>query len=96
MSNCKKCGAEIIWARRAEKQIDGSVRIVPGSKANPIDARRFTDGNLVLDSERGIYRFATGNEQEMAEHGGKRLRKSHFAVCPGADDFRRNGKAQPL
>lgn len=83
MSQCTSCGAAILWL----KQIPTDKN--PDPKANPIDAKGSPDGNLVISREDGLYRFATGNEKEIAKNTGKNLYMSHFATCPDRDKFRR-------
>ncbi len=77
MAKCSKCKAEIIWLKHYET-----------GNANLIDAVGTSDGNLVIDREKEIYRMATGNEKEIAKNNGKKLYVSHFSTCPQAEEFR--------
>ena len=61
----------------------------PNPKPNPIEVAPAKDGNLVVDATRGLYRFATGNEKEMAHLYGRNLYISHFSRCPAAKEFRK-------
>lgn len=92
LSTCRSCGAAIHWLKRVKKEVDGYGRLVtvpvPGAKANPIDAKPHRDGKLVIDPANERYRFATGNELELARNLGKRLYISHFETCPYADRHR--------
>jgi hypothetical protein len=85
MANCRSCKKEIIWLRLAPTDTH------PNPKSNPIDAAPHADGTLVIDRHREIYRFATGNEKEMAKLHGKKLYISHFDTCPDAARFRTGG-----
>jgi hypothetical protein len=90
-SVCSRCGAEIWWATQVKKDfVAGTLTPVPDAKPNPIDALpRPKDGNLVVNPERTQYRFATGNERQIAERNRKSLYVSHFVVCPSAKEFRK-------
>ncbi len=92
-SNCRSCGAAVHWLRQVRKEWDAAsgrfvITPVPGAKANPIDVRPNRKGRLVIDPEKGRYRFATGNEVEMAATSGRNLYISHFETCPNAADHR--------
>lgn len=89
---CKRCGAAIVWAKQVRKEwVNGKweTRPVIGAKANPVNAESSAEGNVVLNAEAGVYRFATGNELEMAKFHGKRLWRSHFETCRHAAEFRK-------
>jgi hypothetical protein len=61
----------------------------PRPKPNPIETEPHYAGNLVIDRERKLYRFATDEEKEFAAIYGKNLYRSHFAACPARKEFRR-------
>lgn len=75
---CQKCGKEILWLAHHQTR-----------KANPIEAEPAKNGNLVINREKGIYRFATPNEIEVAKLNNKNLYISHFATCEHAKSFRK-------
>lgn len=94
MARCSKCDAKIYWMTQVSKVFDlktcsFKIVAVPGAKPNPIDARPHKEGNLVIDIDRAVYRFATGNEKELQRDYGKKLYISHFQTCPEANSFRR-------
>ena len=90
-NHCSRCGAVIVWLKRAE--FDGTPAI--GAKPNPIDLEPHPNGKLVLAVEKGLYRFATGNEKEMQKLYGKNLYISHFETCKYADEFRSRKQEPP-
>ena len=80
MNNCRPCNKPLLWLRLFVKETG-----ITSEKPNPIDSEPNAKGNLVLDRERGIYRFATDEEKQS----GRNLYISHFATCPNARSFRR-------
>jgi len=79
--NCTSCKKEFIKFRHFET-----------GKKNPIEVKPHSKGNLVLNWEKGIYRFATPEEIEQAKIHNKNLYISHFATCPDAKSFRADKK----
>lgn len=90
---CRNCGARIHWLRQAD--IFWTQRI--GARANPIDPEPNAEiGRLILNVDKGLYRFATGNEKQMHELYGKPpLFISHFETCPEMRS-RKNAERHPL
>lgn len=82
MATCRACGKEIYWLRLLPTDKN------PDPKSNPIDMAPNPNGSLVIDVNKGMYRFATGNEKEVAKLNGRNLYISHFETCPNADRFR--------
>ena len=79
MSNCRSCGAKIIWVKNEETE-----------KSHPCDpelvsADEAEDGMTLVGEDGKIYRNAGTNvlDDEML------YRVSHFATCPDADKWRR-------
>jgi hypothetical protein len=75
MSTCRSCGAPIEWARIGEKAI-------------PLDVGTVDDGNLEVlatmpDGSPVVHRLEHG-EAPMGPR-----RRSHFATCPQAGEWRR-------
>jgi hypothetical protein len=79
MDNCKACQTKLIWLRHHQS-----------NQLNPIEDKPHLDGNLVISRAKGLYRFATEKEIELARTTGKNLYISHFATCRFAEIF--NGK----
>lgn len=78
--HCRGCGATIMFVGTT----------TPG-KSMPIDPDPVDDGNIRLDTS-GHFTVAHvlgPLELELARGEGEALHKSHFAVCPNADRFRR-------
>jgi hypothetical protein len=79
MSNCRSCGAEVIWT---------STR---GGKTMPVDAEPHPDGTVALTydplHDGIVVAEVLGPLEAMASDDP--LHRSHFATCPHADDWRR-------
>lgn len=74
---CRSCNARIIWARTT------------GDKSMPVDAEPVDDGNIALTMH-GHRIVATVTDAPTLF--GPALRKSHFATCPEADEWRGSRK----
>ncbi len=77
---CRKCGKAVVFLKL--KKADGTI-----GKNNPIEAAPHSKGNLVVSLEKGLYRFATKDELELAHRENKNLYISHFAYCEFAKSF---------
>jgi len=64
----------------------------PNPRPNPIEVKPHEKGNLVIDRNKGIYRFATKTEIEFARRENKNLYISHYSNCPFSKDFRNREK----
>lgn len=82
MSECKSCGAEILWVE-TEK-----------GKQMPLDAKPSPDGRFrkervehdaAMKRDRKIVHFVRDDE---LEENTRKLYTSHFATCPDADEHR--------
>lgn len=71
---CRSCGKAVVFLKLKKK--DGTV-----GKNNPIEINPHRKGNLVISLEKGLYRFATKAEIELAQTKHKNLYISHFAYC---------------
>lgn len=74
ISTCASCGAAIYWLRHERTKT-----------AAPIDAEPSEDGDLLVDTECGLYRYLPPVERGYAK---RKLHVSHFATCPQAKDWR--------
>lgn len=79
---CEKCGKIIAFLR--QKKDDGTF-----GEPNPIELEPHLKGNLVLNLQQRLYRYATPAELELARTENKNLYVSHFAFCPHARSFSR-------
>lgn len=83
IENCRSCGAKVIFALTDPK--GGQEPSVA-----PFDAETSPDGNLIL-----VYRKVRWETRlvaitwEAGQHDPLRRRKSHFATCPQANDWRK-------
>jgi hypothetical protein len=76
-SNCRSCGAEIIWC------------VTESGKRMPVDAQTSVDGNIILELKPGNAP-PTALVRTADQLTGHTLRhKSHFATCKQADKWRR-------
>lgn len=76
MSECRSCGAEILWAKTINH------------KLAPIDAEPSPDGNvhLVRDATRDLGALTlSGAVLEEARAKGLELHLNHFVTCPQAE-----------
>jgi hypothetical protein len=73
---CRTCGAPVVWAT------------TKNDKAMPIDAQPVADGNVELAAGPTPGTVAATVLSGPSLMPGP-LRKSHFATCPDADDWRR-------
>lgn len=80
ISRCAGCGAQIIWA------------YTELGRRMPVDADPSPTGNVELHRIGGGYdvgaKVLGAAELEHARGAGSRLRTSHHATCPKADEFR--------
>lgn len=81
---CRTCPATIYYLKKYDPAT-GQI----SDKSNPIDATPHKDGNLIINREKGLYRFATANEKEVAKNDEKNLYISHFATCPDAATYKK-------
>lgn len=84
---CEKCETEILWLKAVPTEKN------PDPKPNPIEAVPHEKGNLVINREKKLYRFATKEEIEIAREQNKNLYISHYATCEFAKSFRKQEKA---
>lgn len=75
-SNCRSCGAAIIWAT------------MPSGKKNPLDAEPSLIGNVRL-GDGGTAAPLRDAEILKAREDGEALYISHFATCQNAAQHRR-------
>lgn len=75
-ARCKSCGATVLWARLAS------------GKLAPINPTPCPDGNVQLfrRPDGTVYGLVLAKDQRPP---GAIMRKSHFADCPAADEFRK-------
>jgi hypothetical protein len=81
---CGSCQAEVIWATttRGRKML--------------VDAAAYEDGTIVLELQHGGLAPLARVLPVTKRFGRKDLRKSHFAMCPQAAQWRRrDGQATP-
>lgn len=69
------CGARVIWAR-----------IEPSGKRHPVDADPTEDGNVALTRRGDVVIARVLKKGEAWPHP---KRKSHFATCPDAAQYRK-------
>jgi hypothetical protein len=74
--HCKSCPAEVIWAETEQ------------GRATLVDAAPDPDGSVDVLARAGRSPLAVVVAE--GERGGKVLRLSHFATCPGAEAHRRS------
>lgn len=78
-TTCRDCGVEIMWLKHKDT-----------GKSAPIGVAKSSDGNIVVNPDKTLYRIANGEEygkNRMAESPSLHL--SHFARCPAAKEFRK-------
>jgi hypothetical protein len=83
MPICKRCPAEIIFAKQKGN---------PNAISHPLNARPDPKGNLlVARNDRGLleYEVLTKDDLARAQAQGIALYISHFATCPNRQEFRR-------
>ncbi len=87
---CKSCSAPIFWAQLLD-EAGRRVRTESGRmKAMPVNAQPDPAGNVVLFHREGegiVCRVLRRGEEPPP---GARLRTSHFATCPNANQHRRS------
>jgi hypothetical protein len=84
-ATCKSCGAPILWT------------ITERGKRMPLDAAPTEDGTVevigtAFGSSLGMSRVLSGDTLTAARAARAPLRRSHFAHCPQADEWRRPSK----
>ncbi len=77
LSNCRSCGASIIWARHHAS-----------GKAAPIDSVPSPNGNIALDQHSDHYRILTGEDRATSTEP---LHTNHFVTCPNAAKHKKAG-----
>lgn len=83
IQRCRDCQTEIRWMKAVPTEKN------PEPKMNPIEVAPAENGNLILNPERTLYRFATDEEKRLAKEKGKNLYISHFTTCPKAKERRK-------
>jgi hypothetical protein len=77
---CRSCGAEIIWARTLS------------GRQMPVDAEPQPGGTVALENRQGFTRAVVYTDamsvKLLGPEARQRLRNSHFATCPHADQWR--------
>ncbi len=73
---CRSCNASIVWAKTFK------------GKLMPVDVHPSPDGNVLLYEETGLLR-AEVQKGDDAKLKWVDYRRSHFATCPAADQWRR-------
>lgn len=80
VERCLSCDAEIIWA------------MTRNGRRMPVDAEPHRDGDVQLTERRDglLVQMPLAAVVQVAKRFGKReLRRSHFATCPHAGQWRR-------
>lgn len=83
MPTCRRCPAEIIFARQNPTESN------PRPSNNPLNARPHPKGNLRLDRAALRYDVLTGEGLASAQAAGEALYLSHFADCQHRQQFRK-------
>jgi hypothetical protein len=76
MTNCRSCGAEIIWAKTIK------------NRAIPLDAEPNPTGNVVLSDE-GTALVYNSPEAIAPRYESYPRYLSHFATCPDHEQWRK-------
>jgi len=76
VSECKGCGAEMVWARTAR------------GKKMPLDAEPSRDGNFVLEGDPIDPETRRLPNDEAARYTGDK-HTAHWGTCPNYTDFKR-------
>lgn len=77
-----KCGAVMEWA------------MTPGGSKIPVDSELYPDGNLYLERDGGRLIAHARGKLNPADASRTFDRKSHFATCPNASEFRKPWSAR--
>jgi hypothetical protein len=85
MSDCRSCGAEIIW-----------ITTHPGGRSMPLDPKPHPEGNVLvdMDARRGVVLSVKSRQVVLEETPDEPLYRSHFATCPNAESHRRGSQAR--
>ena len=79
MSQCKSCGAEVLW-----------VKLVPMNRLNPVNPTPTREGNIrMLGQRKAVAKVLSKADLETAALASEELYTSHFATCPNAKQHRR-------
>lgn len=79
MSQCRSCGATIVWVQK----------LVPNNRPHPLDPEPSTNGNVrMLGIKNAVARVLNKSELADARTAGEKLYTSHFATCPNAKKHR--------
>lgn len=78
MSECRSCGAEIIWAK-----------VWVTDSPIPLDPEPVMGGNIAIREERGYVEVASARQVAEAKKAKKPLYVSHFVTCPDQDKWKR-------
>lgn len=78
MSQCRSCGAEVLW-----------VKVVPMGRLMPVDAEPKEAGNMRMLGERNaVAKVLNKVDLQDARNASEKLYASHFATCPNAKQHR--------
>lgn len=84
MSNCRACGAEIMW-----------IKMKGTGKNMPVDAKPISYSENLHPGAEGALTLVTAGgtivRTQFDPAGDKVGYTSHFATCPNAEQFRRKG-----
>jgi hypothetical protein len=90
---CSSCNASILWAQLLDENGQRIKHPETGRmKSIPVDFQPDPDGNVVLFHRDGEGIVARVLKKGEAPPAGARLRKSHFATCPNANQHRRSDR----
>lgn len=87
MSNCKSCGAELVW-----------IKMKATGKAMPCDAQKISYSEILVPGTKGAMTLVTEEGkvvQTVFDPDGDKIGYiSHFATCPAANEHRKRGKSR--